>query len=78
MTPNTLTMFQWMTRPIARFASTATASTTTTAIAANVTELAQPRCRLTWSFDFDFDLGFGLDFLPAFDLASVPLRDFRA
>jgi len=43
MLPSTVTMSQWITRPIAKFAMTATASTTAIAIAAKTTALIQLR-----------------------------------
>lgn len=68
MTANTVTMFQWITRPIARFTPTAMANTTTTAIAANTIEPLQFR---VGSFDrFDCDRAFE----PEFDLTRVLLR----
>ena len=73
ITPNTDTIFQWMMRPIARFATTATANTTTTAIAANNTEPAQLRFLSTCAFDLDAGLDFDLEFLFAFVLARAPL-----
>ena len=74
ITPNTDTMFQWITRPIAMFATTATASTTNTAIAANATDRAQLRFSSACALDLEDDFGPVPDFLFALDFASVSLR----
>lgn len=77
ITPSTVTMSQWMMRPIARFATTAIASTTATAIVANTTEPAQPRPCSTRVFDSDFGVDLAPDFVFAFVLVRAPLRGVR-
>jgi hypothetical protein len=64
-----------MTRPIARFTTTATVNNNTTVIAANAIEPTQPRGCSTAVCEFDFAFARWRVF--AFVLASVVLRVFR-
>ena len=61
ITPRTVTMSQWITRPIALLATTATTSTTAIEIAENAIDPSQPRAGSFLS-DFEFFWDFDVEF----------------